>query len=266
MDFSNFHVGYGITGSFCTFAETRKALIRLREMGARITPIFSYQAQSCDTRFGSAKEFVEGICTISESEGIRTIVQAEPIGPNNFLDIMVIAPCTGNTAAKLANGSNAEISDMFLYYSSIKNAIRAWAVAAIIQLPIYFIDIVADLMPLISKSYFLTQTLSLIRLAVLTVLFFVISLRLFPFINSVVSGNDQPISLCLKASYKATKGKSWRIFAFYISFLPWILLSLLTVGVLFIIFTFPYILITGCLYSKYLLTGEYRDHITEETL
>jgi dipicolinate synthase subunit B len=73
-------------------------------MGARITPIFSYQAQSCDTRFGSAKEFVEGICTISESEGIRTIVQAEPIGPNNFLDIMVIAPCTGNTAAKLANG------------------------------------------------------------------------------------------------------------------------------------------------------------------
>ncbi len=73
-------------------------------MGAQITPIFSYQAQNCDTRFGSAKEFTEGICEIAENEGIFTIPQAEPIGPNNFLDVMVIAPCTGNTAAKLANG------------------------------------------------------------------------------------------------------------------------------------------------------------------
>ena len=104
MDFSNYHVGYGITGSFCTFAQARKAIVRLKEMGAQITPIFSYQTQSCDTRFGSAKEFVDGICEITESEGIRTIVQAEPIGPNNFLDVMVIAPCTGNTAAKLCNG------------------------------------------------------------------------------------------------------------------------------------------------------------------
>ena len=104
MDFSNYHIGYGITGSFCTFAQTRKAMIQLKDMGAKITPIFSYQAQNTDTRFGSAKEFVEGICDITESEGIRTIVQAEPIGPNGFLDIMVIAPCTGNTAAKLCNG------------------------------------------------------------------------------------------------------------------------------------------------------------------
>lgn len=104
MDFSNCHIGYGITGSFCTFAQTRKAVIRLKEMGARITPIFSYQTQSCDTRFGSAKDFVEGICNITESEGIKTIVQAEPIGPNNFLDVMVIVPCTGNTAAKLCAG------------------------------------------------------------------------------------------------------------------------------------------------------------------
>ena len=104
MDFSNYHIGYGITGSFCTFAQTRKAVIRLKEMGAQITPIFSYQTQTCDTRFGSAKDFVEGICNITESEGIKTIVQAEPIGPNAFLDIMVIAPCTGNTAAKLCAG------------------------------------------------------------------------------------------------------------------------------------------------------------------
>ena len=104
MDFSNYHIGYGITGSFCTFAQSRKAVHRLKGMGAQITPIFSYQTQNTDTRFGSAKEFVEGICEITESEGVRTITEAEPIGPNNYLDIMVIVPCTGNTAAKLCSG------------------------------------------------------------------------------------------------------------------------------------------------------------------
>lgn len=104
MDFTNFNIGYGITGSFCTFAKTRKQVIRLTEMGANVIPIFSYQAQSCDTRFGSAKEFVEGICEITGNEGIKSMQQAEPIGPNNFLDIMVIAPCTGNSAAKISNG------------------------------------------------------------------------------------------------------------------------------------------------------------------
>ena len=104
MDLSNCNIGYGITGSFCTFTKTRKQIVRLKEMGANVIPIFSYQAQSCDTRFGSAKEFVEGICEITGNEGIMTMQQAEPIGPNNFLDIMVIAPCTGNSAAKIANG------------------------------------------------------------------------------------------------------------------------------------------------------------------
>ena len=73
-------------------------------MGANVIPIFSYNAQTCDTRFGSAKEYVEEICEITGNEGIRSICAAEPIGPNNFLDIMVIAPCTGNTAAKLTGG------------------------------------------------------------------------------------------------------------------------------------------------------------------
>ncbi len=104
MDFSNYNIGYGITGSFCTFAKTRKQVIRLTEMGANVIPVFSYQAQNCDTRFGSAKEFVEGICDITGNEGIKSMQQAEPIGPNNFLDIMVIAPCTGNSAAKISNG------------------------------------------------------------------------------------------------------------------------------------------------------------------
>ena len=104
MDLSNCHIGFGITGSFCTFAVIRKEIKRLVDLGAKVTPVFSYETQRLDTRFGSAKEFVEGICLMTESEGIRTIPEAEPIGPNPFLDVMVIAPCTGNTAGKLANG------------------------------------------------------------------------------------------------------------------------------------------------------------------
>ena len=102
MDLSNCHIGFGITGSFCTFAVIRKEIKRLVDLGAKVTPVFSYETQRLDTRFGSAKEFVEGICLMTESEGIRTIPEAEPIGPNPFLDVMVIAPCTGNTAGKLA--------------------------------------------------------------------------------------------------------------------------------------------------------------------
>ncbi len=104
MDFSKYNIGVGITGSFCMFARTRKEIRKLTETGANVIPIFSFNAQNCDTRFGSAKDYTEGICNMTGNEGIRTICDAEPIGPNNFLDIMVIAPCTGNTAAKLCNG------------------------------------------------------------------------------------------------------------------------------------------------------------------
>lgn len=104
MDFSNISIGYGITGSFCSFSKTRKEIEKLVDLGANVVPIFSYHAQTLDTRFCEAKEFADGICEMTGNEGIRTIPQAEPIGPNNYLDIMVIAPCTGNTAAKLCNG------------------------------------------------------------------------------------------------------------------------------------------------------------------
>ena len=80
MDLSNRNIGYGITGSFCTFAKTRKEIQRLTEMGAHVIPIFSYQTQNCDTRFGTAKEFMEEVCDITGNPGIRTLQEAEPIG------------------------------------------------------------------------------------------------------------------------------------------------------------------------------------------
>ncbi len=104
MDFSNYNIGYGITGSFCTFAKAKWEAARLKELGANVIPIFSFNAQSCDTRFGRAEEFVEEICALTGNEGIKTISQAEPIGPRGLLDIMAIAPCTGNSAAKLCSG------------------------------------------------------------------------------------------------------------------------------------------------------------------
>lgn len=104
MDLSNRSIGYGITGSFCNFEKTLRELKRLVGMGARVTPIFSYNAQSLDTRFTEAKGFVENVCEIAQNKGIFTIQEAEPVGPKKMFDAMLIAPCTGNTAAKLCNG------------------------------------------------------------------------------------------------------------------------------------------------------------------
>lgn len=104
MDLSSYTIGYGITGSFCTFEKTKIALGELVKLGAAVVPIFSYNVQRMDTRFGGAKEFMEAVEEITGNHGIKTIQEAEPIGPKANLDVMVIAPCTGNTMAKLWNG------------------------------------------------------------------------------------------------------------------------------------------------------------------
>ena len=104
MDLSNCTIGYGVTGSFCTMEKSKSCLRRLARQGATIVPIFSYNVQKMDTRFGRAKENIEEIQDITKNKGIFTIDEAEPIGPKNHLDIMVIAPCTGNTAAKFNLG------------------------------------------------------------------------------------------------------------------------------------------------------------------
>lgn len=104
MDLSSYTIGYGITGSFCTFEKTKIAVEGLVKLGAAVVPIFSYNVQRMDTRFGGAKEFMEAVEEITGNHGIKTIQEAEPIGPKANLDVMVIAPCTGNTMAKLWNG------------------------------------------------------------------------------------------------------------------------------------------------------------------
>lgn len=97
-------IGFAITGSFCTFEKIKKVIKQLTEEGHRVIPIFSHKAQQMDSRFGAAAEFIEEIQKITGEQGIFTIPEAEPIGPRGYLDILIIAPCTGNTMAKLCAG------------------------------------------------------------------------------------------------------------------------------------------------------------------
>ena len=97
-------IGYALCGSFCTFSRAIDQIIRLKEMGADITPIMSFNAASINTRFGTAESFRSRISEITGKDIIRTIEDAEPIGPRKMFDIMVVCPCTGNTLAKLAAG------------------------------------------------------------------------------------------------------------------------------------------------------------------
>ncbi len=97
-------IGFALTGSFCTFNKVITALSALAETGADIMPIMSQNAYETDTRFGTAKEFITEVERITGHSVIHTISGAEPIGPKNLLDALIIAPCTGNTLAKLSAG------------------------------------------------------------------------------------------------------------------------------------------------------------------
>ena len=97
-------VGLCITGSFCTHADILKEIPHLIENNLDITPIISYNVATTDTRFGTAQNFIEQITLLTKRTPIKTISEAEPLGPSNSLDVMIIAPCTGNTLAKLNNG------------------------------------------------------------------------------------------------------------------------------------------------------------------
>jgi dipicolinate synthase subunit B len=101
----NITLGYALTGSFCTIKESVKALKTLKNnYDIKIIPIFSEVVYSTNTRFGNASDLIEEVEDICKNKVIHTIVGAEPIGPKNLLDILVVAPATGNTLAKNALG------------------------------------------------------------------------------------------------------------------------------------------------------------------
>ncbi|MBQ7288335.1 MAG: dipicolinate synthase subunit B [Clostridia bacterium] len=97
-------VGFALCGSFCTLSKAVIQIEKLKELGAEIFPIMSPITYSIDTRFGTAKSFIDKIENLCDKKIIHEIWQAEPIGPKNLLDILIVAPCTGNTLGKLACG------------------------------------------------------------------------------------------------------------------------------------------------------------------
>ena len=104
MSLDGIRIRFCMTGSFCTFEKAFAAAQRLVSEGAQLIPVMSFNAASISTRFGTAKENIERLENIAGRKVICTIEEAEPIGPKKMCDVMVVAPCTSNTAAKLALG------------------------------------------------------------------------------------------------------------------------------------------------------------------
>ena len=97
-------LGFAFCGSFCTHQAALKELTHLIDAGYEIQPIFSDKVYSTDTRFGRAEELLEKVENLCRRKVIHTIEGAEPLGPKQPLDALVICPCTGNTLAKMAQG------------------------------------------------------------------------------------------------------------------------------------------------------------------
>jgi len=101
---NDIRLGFAMCGSFCTMKRAVAQLESLVAQGYDILPIMSESVYSTDTYFGKASDFIRQVESAAGKEIIHTISQAEPIGPQKLIDCLVIAPCTGNTLAKLANG------------------------------------------------------------------------------------------------------------------------------------------------------------------
>lgn len=94
MKLKNKRVGFCLTGSFCTFEKTKEQMKKLLDEGAEIIPIMSEHAYELNTKFGEAKEHIQEIEEMTNKKIIHTIQEAEPIGPRNLTDILIVAPCS----------------------------------------------------------------------------------------------------------------------------------------------------------------------------
>lgn len=102
-DNKKIRAGLCVTGSFCTLSAMLSSLDALTDGGFDLTPIFSFNVASLDTRFYKQADFEQLIVKKTGKRPIKTIAEAEPLGTSSPLDLMIVAPCTGNTLAKLAN-------------------------------------------------------------------------------------------------------------------------------------------------------------------
>ena len=104
IDLSGARIGCAMTGSFCTFRQVFEAWRALKETGAELIPILSFNAGRLDNRFYTSAESRRIFTEICGREILDSIPAVEPIGPKKLLDLLIVAPCTGNTLAKIAAG------------------------------------------------------------------------------------------------------------------------------------------------------------------
>ena len=114
------NIGFALCGSFCTYSAVFPIMEKLAKEH-HVIPIFSFAASSIDSRFGSAGEYLEKTRIITGEEPLCSIAAVEPIGPKRMLDVLVVAPCTGNTLAKLAH-SIADTPVTMAVKSHLRNA------------------------------------------------------------------------------------------------------------------------------------------------
>jgi dipicolinate synthase subunit B len=103
MSLKGKRIGFGITGSHCTYEEVYPEIDKLVKAGAEVLPVVTFTVKNTNTRFGKGEDWIAKIESLTGNEVIDTIVKAEPLGPKMPLDCMVIAPLTGNSLSKLAN-------------------------------------------------------------------------------------------------------------------------------------------------------------------
>lgn len=113
------NIGFALCGSYCTYSQVFP-IMRLLAQEHTLIPIFSQNAYTTDSRFGTAQEHIRTVTDICSKEPLHTISQVEPIGPKKLLEALVIAPCTGNTLAKLAH-SIADTSVTMAAKSHLRN-------------------------------------------------------------------------------------------------------------------------------------------------
>ncbi|MDD4816229.1 MAG: dipicolinate synthase subunit B [Clostridia bacterium] len=100
------NIGFALTGCFCAHQNVVVEIENLIKKGYNIIPIISETTSKTSTRFGNAEELKKQLLDITRNQPLDSIVAVEPTGPKNMLDIIVVAPCSGNTIAKIANGVN----------------------------------------------------------------------------------------------------------------------------------------------------------------
>ena len=103
MSLNGKRIGFGLTGSHCTYDAVYPEIERLVSAGAEVLPVVTSTVKSTETRFGKGEDWIERIEALTGKKAIDSIVSAEPLGPKIPLDCMVIAPITGNSMSKFAN-------------------------------------------------------------------------------------------------------------------------------------------------------------------